>query len=210
MRELRADCDPEHTEQTLRAAAEACYCNADSLHTSATLLQQQGPWHHALVFSSIGLEQFGKAIVFTVAAIRTAMRDRLPKRIADHRTNRYFASLARETTSGLEEFIAELAEQPLATLLRSSSQTALDYYATGGRGMSAPEWREAALYVDLLPDGSITDPRKFSMAHAGLEVDLLRATLHKYRALPAILSDTHKWTEFTASVHSTVNRPRSE
>ncbi|HEV2054814.1 MAG TPA: hypothetical protein VGV06_06525, partial [Methylomirabilota bacterium] len=160
----------------------------------------------ALVFSSIGLEQFGKAIVFTVAAIRTEMRDRLPKRITDHRTNRYFASRARETTSGPEEFIAELAEQPLAALLRTSSETATDYYATGGRGMSAPEWREAALYVDLLPDGSINDPHKFSMAHAGLDVDLLRATLHKYRALPVILCDSHKWTEFAASVRRSLAR----
>lgn len=175
----------------------AVFLNAQSLHKSAVMLQQNGPWHHALVFAAIGLEEFGKAIIFTAAAIRKEMPDGLPK-FADHRTKRYFASRARTTTSGLEKFITELARQPLAVMLRDARKIAPDYYSTGGRGMSAPEWREAALYVDLLPDGAVTNPHKVTL-HAEVDVGVLRATLNKYRALPRVLSDS-EWTEFAASV----------
>src|SRR2546425_8646839 len=119
------DLRPVHTERTLRAFAEACYGNACSLFGSATLLDQRAPAHHALVFASIGLEEFGKAIVATVAAIRTETGDtgdRLPRKVADHRTKRLFATRARETRLGLEEFIAELAQKPLAVLLRTARE----------------------------------------------------------------------------------------
>ena len=49
--------------------------------------------------------------------------------------------------------------------------------------------------VDLLPDGSISDPRKVAL-FADVDVGILHATLRKYRALAAILSDSQEWVEF--------------
>jgi len=50
-RQAAADGVAQHAEQTLRAAAKAVYFNAQSLHKSAALLQQHGPWPHALVLA---------------------------------------------------------------------------------------------------------------------------------------------------------------
>jgi AbiV family abortive infection protein len=57
------------SEQTLKAAALACFENAQSLYTEAKILADHECGARAVALAIIGLEEFAKAVAYTVAAL---------------------------------------------------------------------------------------------------------------------------------------------
>jgi AbiV family abortive infection protein len=84
----------EPSEQQLRAAARACFVNARDLYDEAALLQKAGRPARSAALAGIGLEEFGKAIVYLVAALAPDQRKALPPRLDGHEMKHRVCRLA--------------------------------------------------------------------------------------------------------------------
>src|SRR5688572_23813665 len=93
----------EPSEQQLRDAARACFVNALDLYEEAVLLQKAGHVARAAALAVIGLEEFGKAIVYLVAALAPDQRKGLPPRLNGHAMKHRVCSLADAAQSTCEE-----------------------------------------------------------------------------------------------------------
>lgn len=225
------------SEAVLRQAALACYENAESLHEEAKLLAEHGFAARAVALAIIGLEEFAKATVYTLAALHPHEREVLLAKLPTlnvHEVKHLIAGAAeyaqivsREYVAVLEQesgesmspdgylatLFGELSERGLAHLIGTRSD-ARAYYRElterleaeearfpGPRYIPDVESKNAALYVDLTPDGELLTPDRVE-PYVGREILGLEWFFSQYGVLPQILKDDARWERFAARFRS--------
>ena len=129
------------SEASLRAAAVACFVNAQELYGEAKLLYEQAQSPRSVVLALIGAEEFAKAVVFTVAALLPAQRALLRPKLDGHALKHHICVIAEGVVCACSEgwdvegttpmnrlgdLFRALAEIGLATLL--DGKKAMQYY----------------------------------------------------------------------------------
>jgi AbiV family abortive infection protein len=171
------------SEATLRQAALAAFTNARELHGDARLLMEQGRASSALALARIGVEEFGKAIAYTVAAAYPPARARL-KVLPTHEPKQFAADMVEGALCVLAEGWAVIEQEApypmtftsehrlldvLAKLIRTgldsvfpSVKDAKDHYGRSKPwdGLRPPDLKNAALYVDIGPNGEVLTPER--------------------------------------------------
>lgn len=213
----------DYTEAVLRRAAVACFHNAESHYGSAKLLVEHGRDAHAVALAIIGIEEFAKALVYAIAALRPDQRKSLPPKIDGYHVKIWIAGCAEgaqinteEWASGLRlesgvapsidewfcKMMLALAEPGLAKLLAREAdlrEVARKIESQWPHPLTAPSQKEAALYVDLRPDGQLLTPARVQR-HAGTNIRDLEWYLEYFRPLPEIVTDEKHWSTFAADV----------
>jgi AbiV family abortive infection protein len=82
------------SEVALRSAAANCYMNAQALYEEAGILYQEQRYPRASALAVIGAEEFGKAIVYVVAALLPDQRHLLPSTLDGHELKHRICDLA--------------------------------------------------------------------------------------------------------------------
>lgn len=221
------------SEGILRKAARVCLNNAASHHDAAKRLL---PSPQALALALIGVEEFAKAVIYTVAALRPEQRHLLPSRLDGHHLKHWVAGQvdgAHEVTSAWDsgstygypaswfdrvaDIFVSLAEPGLTELLtsnpRQADAAARAYYAKLDFGFphswSVADRREAALYVDVRADGTILTPDRVTYLAAG-ETAGLCWYLETFAVLADILDSDEAWAEFSTHVRQRLSSSTGE
>jgi AbiV family abortive infection protein len=209
-----------HSEQALRSAAVACFDNAIELHRSAELLHQARQLEHALALACVGVEEFGKAFLYTLAALRPDQRDKITDKIGGHHTKRWVFTQVlknvdelRRTTPGftIVDCFVSLAKVEFDALFLSNRDARHQYAELNNGALFPAELKDAALYVDLLADGTLRVPRKAAKVwvFGDVHVKLLSVYLQRFADLRAFLTDEGAWDAFANDVRQRViPRPR--
>jgi AbiV family abortive infection protein len=206
-------------EQTLRKAALECFINAQSLHKEARLLADHGFRPRGAALAIIGLEEFAKAITYTLAALLPAKRDSLIKELNNHAVKHLISASAEAAEIETEDYRLVLsedsgfplsAEERLQILFRWLLQHdvssiavdrkgARDFFESlrtqGSHFLPEPHLKNAALYVDIGPEGEVLTPNR-AEDQAESEILGLEWFLDIYQALPKVLEDDGAWGSF--------------
>lgn len=205
-----------HTEQSLRTAAVECFRNATDLHESAEILYRAHRLEHALAIACVGIEEFGKSLVYTIGALRPDQRDRIGNKIGGHHRKRWVFTQARDTVMTLRQTVpgftiadcfADLAKFGLDGLLITDQAAREQYVRLNDGGLIPAELKDAALYVDLFADGTLRVPRTAAkaMIYAEMHVKLLSGYLRPFAALPNVLTDNGEWDSFASEVRQSID-----
>ena len=208
-----------HSEQSLRTAAVECYRNATNLHRSAEILYRAHRLEHALALARIGIEEFAKLVVYTVAALCPGDRDRVRGKIGGHHTKSWVFSQVRDcmmklrqTERGftLVECFTDLAKLGLSGLLLTDREAREQYVQRNEGRLNPAELKDDALYVDLTVDGTLRVPRAVGRLgfFAELYVALLSNHLRQFAELPDWLTNDHDWNAFANGVRCRIDGVR--
>ncbi len=209
-----------HSEEALRAAAVASFENARDLHGSAEILYRANRLAHALALACVGIEEFGKSFLYTLAALRPDQRHRISHKIDGHHAKRWVFTQVRNTVMSLRQTapgftIADcfvcLAKSGLDDLL-IPNQAAREKYARLNDGQLFPaELKDGVLYVDLVADGTLHVPRKAGRAwvFSDMNVKLLSGHLRQFAALPDLLTDESEWESLATEVRQRIEGARA-
>jgi AbiV family abortive infection protein len=132
------------SEGTLRSLAAHCFTNAQKLYDDAKILYDHHRFPSAAALAVIGAEEFGKAIVFTTAALLPEQRHLLPPTLNNHELKHrvcsfaeaakimnedYWAAIGRPDSAlaRLTDLFVPLVEHGLANCL--NQKEAREYYA---------------------------------------------------------------------------------
>ncbi len=212
------------TEETLRGAAVACLENARSLYDAAKLLVEHGHDALAVGVSIIGLEEFSKAVAFTVAALVSEEADQVRWPLKSHEVKHLVASVAEgaQIVNG-EGFLVAYeeagywpsAEQRLAVMFRTLAEKGLRGLVTSPQEArehfdrlqkefpSTPvgsELKNAAFYVDVTDSGEILIPDRVA-DQATSEILGLEWFFAQFHGLREILINDAAWGRFVRAVH---------
>lgn len=225
------------SEAVLRQTALACHENAESLHEEAKLLAEHGYAARSVGLAIIGLEEFAKGIVYTLAALHPhergvliaklpALRNHPLKHLimaatelaqvvssdyvkvleqeSGHRlsSDEYLGILFKELSKyGLRGLIGTVSDawKHYEALVKQSKETAARF--PGPRVLPDVERKDAALYVDLTPDGVLHIPDRVE-EYADREILGLEWFFSQYGVLPQILKDDARWEMFAARLRS--------
>ena len=105
------------SEDALRAAAAHCFTNAQTPYEDAKVLYDRDRYPRAAALAVIGAEEFGKAIVYTIAALLPDQRDLLPPRLDGHELKHRICSLA-EAAEIVNEDYWDAIRRPDTALVR--------------------------------------------------------------------------------------------
>ena len=131
------------SEGALRSAAAHCFTIAQALYEEAKVLYESDRYPRAAALAVIGAEEFGKAIVYTVAALLPEQRDLLPDGLTVHELKHRICDLAEAAqimskegweamgypwspVARLSDLFVSLAERGLGSLL--DTKEARKYY----------------------------------------------------------------------------------
>jgi hypothetical protein len=104
------------SEDALRAGAVACFTNAQELCEEANLLFEQARFPRSVALALIGVEEFAKAVIFTVAALLPQQRHHLPAKLNGHELKDHICGLADGLVCAYEEGWAIEGTPPSARL----------------------------------------------------------------------------------------------
>lgn len=217
------------SEQTLRQVALACWENAASLSTEAKLLTENGYEPRAVALTILGLEEFAKAIAYTVATLSNEPQANLLEKLrhlTHHEVKHLLANSAEyvqiitedwndgiEWQTGFRPSPEQLLAAMFQQLARSGIGGLIDHHASAKAFLEAakptaifeddempfgPDLKNAALYVDLTPDGRIKLPDAVR-TRAESEILSLDWFLGEYQMLPRVLGDDSAWNHFRAA-----------
>ncbi|MFQ5816053.1 MAG: AbiV family abortive infection protein [Candidatus Binatia bacterium] len=214
------------SEVSLRNAAAACFINAESLREEARLLSGNRYEARAAALAIIGVEEFAKAIVWTVGALLPEQRNLLPSKLYVHEVKHIIAGYAEVAQSECNDDFLVLAQESgywptaqvrltlmfrriagygLRTLL-SPPQVARKYYEALQRDFAEifvdPYLKNQVLYVDLTPTGEVLMPDRLEDP-AESQILGLEWFLDEYRGLPELLIDDAAWNKLCGSVRET-------
>jgi len=171
----------------------------------------------------IGLEEFAKAITYTLAALLPAKRDSLIKELANHFVKHLIAGSAEAAEIETEDYRLVLsqncgfplsAEERLGILFRwlvqhdvssiavdtKGAKTFFDSLRTqGSHILPEPHLKNAALYVDIGSGGEVLTPNRAEY-QAESEILGFEWFLDIYQALPKVLEDDGTWGSFAARI----------
>ena len=175
------------SEKTLRAAALACWENAESLSAEAKLLGDHQYGARAVALAILGLEEFAKAIGYTVAALSREPRDVLVRKLrhlTSHEVKHLVAWTAEYAQIVTQDWIDGVEWQ---TGYRPSAEgrfaAQLSHLAQGGLGYFLEEPREARTFFKTRREMKRTTPSGL----AGEDIDVLLASDKKNAALNAAI-----------------------
>ena len=221
--EILARMDEETAVSTLRNLASACFANAQSLSDDAIPLLNEGRVRGAYALAVIGIEEFAKAVLHTVAALRPAERGMLGAEVRSHEVKHLIAAnaeyaqievaegwLVAEQESGmrvpqrarLEDLVGNLLKRGVAGLLQEPKQ-AKAFYAELRQKFSdhlvEPDFKNVAFYADLLPTGEVVTPERVLKEMAS-PVSSLEWFVEVYKGLDEVLRDDTWWERFVRGV----------
>lgn len=102
------------SESTLRVIAAACFKNAQQLYDEAKLLIQQDRFARAAALAVIGAEEFGKAVIYTMAALLPEQRRLLPRVLNNHQLKHRVCSFAEVAKIMNEDYWAAIGRPDTA------------------------------------------------------------------------------------------------
>lgn len=211
-----------YSEEVLRDAAAASFINAQSLLKEAELLSKHGYLARAAALAIIGLEEFAKSIVYTVAALLPEERSKLPAKLSVHEEKHIVVDYAEYAKINCEDFLIEVFRDSgyppsRATRLGCMFQIIARYGLSGilwGKGpakehykkrqgdvteiLVEPYLKNAALYVDIGPTGKVSTPQGLFDPAEGI-IGVLEWFLAHYEGLAELLEDDAEWTSFSKS-----------
>jgi AbiV family abortive infection protein len=214
------------TAGTLREAAAAALDNSRRLYADAVLLRDHDRGASAVALARIGVEEFGKAIALTVAALKPAEQAALtwlnvhgPKRFAAEMVEGTLCMFADGWAAEQDDcpypiaweermldVIVDLARSGLRSVLPTAKEAkAFDAWVPEGLGLMpgdlAPmRLKDAALYVDVSDTGDVLTPEHVA-ERATSEVLELDYYLKRFGALHDVLMDDVRWQTLAARVH---------
>ena len=217
------------SSKIFRAAAVAALANAHELYAEAKLLAEEDHSSRAAALAVIGVEEFAKSGVYTLAAIFPEQSDGIRNRLIRHDVKHWVANVfegAQIVTDDwpliifqetgiwpssqqvLTDIFVELSRNGLSGVVPNDQQAKehskkskfeTDQY------IATPFIKNAAFYVDISPTGEVLSPgrvEKFTTAEiGGLEWYLDHSSI-----LREVLSDDPVWERFSDEVRSRVQR----
>ena len=230
------------SEDDLRAAAVACFTNAQELYEEAKLLFEQARSPRSAALALIGAEEFAKAVVFTVAALLPGQRHCLPSTLDGHELKHQICSLAdvaqimnSEGWAMADEYGGTTPISRLGDLFRVFAEWGLDSVLDANRAkqyyrelrreheeanhlwrhlqsdpekdirlsLREPDFKNAALYVDLDASGKVMSPtNRVEEGDARVSILGLEYFLEEYAALPTVVGDDQHWRDFAERVRT--------
>jgi AbiV family abortive infection protein len=217
---------PEARDLTYRKVAFECFSNAKSLHDEACLLADEGHRPRAAALAILGLEEFSKAIAYSLAALLPgkehilADRDQLRKHEVKHlvtaaaeaaeiETHEYRLVVSQEAGFPLTErerlgiLFDWLVKHDVACVV-ADSEGAKRFFRELRKDLTdflpEPDVKNAALYVDIGPGGEVLTPSRIEERAASAILGL-EWFLDVYAALPDVLEDNAAWGDFVRRVH---------
>jgi len=210
----------------LRSLAAACSGAAQSHYKDASLLYCEGRVPGAYALAVIGVEEFAKAVLYTVTALRPKERGHLGLETRSHEVKHMVAAHAEQAHSVvaeswrraehesalpvrqracLEDLFRVLCQRGVSSLLEKPKQ-AKAFYADLRRKfpqhLLEPDFKDAALYVDLLPTGEVVTPERV-MTQLGSPLLSLEWLLEVYRGIDMALTDDAEWERLVQDVDRT-------
>jgi len=211
-------------ERLLRVAAFECFSNAHSLRDEARLLAENGYAARAAALAILGLEEFAKAIAYSLAALLPERQESLIKRLDWHEVKHLIASSAEAAEIETEDYRIEFLQETgfrvtpeerleilFAQLLRydvasvaADLKGAKEYFKRLRKELThalpGPDLKNAALYVDISPEGEVRTPKRVEDL-AESQILGLEWFLGVYAALSVVLENDAVWADFIRRVH---------
>lgn len=217
------------SSKTFREAAVAALTNAHELYAEAKLLAENDHTSRAAALAVVGLEEFAKSVVYTLAAIFPEQSDGIRKRLIRHDVKHWMANVFEGaqivTDEGplivfqetgiwpssqqvLTDIFVELSENGLSGVVpndkqakehRENSKFENDQY------IATPFIKDAAFYVDISPTGDVLSPGRVER-FANAEIGGLEWYLDHSSILREVLSDDPVWERFSYGVRSHFQR----
>jgi len=215
-----------YNASTYKKAAFECFSNAKSLHDEACLLANSGYAHRAAALAIIGLEEFAKAIAYTLAALLPGKEHILANcdqlrihevkhlvtasaEAAEIETHDYRLVVSQDAgfplteRERLEILFHWLVKHDVAGVV-SDSEGAKRFFRElrmdPTHSLPVPDVKNAALYVDIGPGGEVHTPSRIQERAASAILGL-EWFLDVYAALPIVLEDNAAWGNFVLRIH---------
>jgi AbiV family abortive infection protein len=198
------------SEATLRAAAIAAFRRSIELREDAEVLAAQTRYATGVALAVLGIEELAKAIIWTVAAVLPDDRSRLSVRLDQHALKHYVAMLAEwspieaedDHLTALERLahtchrlgdigLARLTDPREPRRYFQDLKDLVERHSTESLILDH-EWKNVALYVDIVNDRVVTPARADGETYRHFSV-YLRFLHSTYSALPEALDDARAW-----------------
>jgi len=217
------------SSKTFREAAVAALANAHELCEEAKLLAENDYTSRAAALAVIGVEEFAKSVVYTLAAIFPEQSQGIKSWLRQHDIKHWVANtfegaqivtdewplivfqetgMRPSSREVLTELFVELARNGLSGVVpniqqarehREKSKFDNDQY------ISTPYVKDAAFYVDISSTGQVLSPSRVDR-FANSEIAGLEWYLDHSCSLREVLSDDERWEQFSEGVGSRVAR----
>ncbi len=210
-----------------REAAVAALANAHELYAEAKLLAEKDHSSRAAALAVIGVEEFAKSVVYTLAAIFPEQSDGIRNRLIRHDVKHWVADVFEGAKIVTDEWplivfqetgIWPSSQQVLADIFVELSRNGLskvvpnDQQAEKHRkeskfkndqNIATPFIKNAAFYVDISLTGEVLSPGRVDK-FTNAEIEDLEWYLDHSSALREVLSDDPVWGRFSDGVRSRV------
>lgn len=212
-----------------RSGASASLKNATALYEDALFLFRAQRYSRSSSLSVIGVEEIGKAVLYSLAALDRLpdLREKLERSkggnpahihaskqllyeyadIAYSQVSEYRQILAQETgdstsVSGVEwlaELFVELINDPSIAKVTEPSKS-------DKKLLTLDKKKERGLYVDLSLDLGLSTPEQIDVKEAERQLADLKSSLNDLRRLPRVLDSDDDWQLMVNTVQSRVPR----